>query len=78
MLSTNRETSTDTRAYPETAKDPWFAMHVKSNHEKAVCSYLAVKGFEVFLPICRTRNRWADRFKISGDPLIQRICLFAS
>jgi transcription antitermination factor NusG len=69
MLSTNRETSTDTRAFPETPKDPWFALRVKSNHEKAVCSYLAVKGFEVFLPICRTRNRWADRFKLVETPL---------
>jgi transcription antitermination factor NusG len=69
MLSTNRETSIDARAYPETAKDPWFAVRVKSNHEKAVCSYLAVKGFEVFLPVCRTRNRWADRFKLVETPL---------
>src|SRR5579863_1895934 len=69
MLSTNRETSIDARAYPETAKDPWFALRVKSNHEKAVCSHLAVKGFEVFLPICRTRNRWADRFKLVETPL---------
>jgi transcription antitermination factor NusG len=69
MLSTNRETSTDTRAHGETAKDPWFALRVKSNHEKAVCSYLAVKGFEVFLPVCRTRNRWADRFKLVETPL---------
>jgi len=69
MLSTNRETSIDARAYPETAKDPWFAVRVKSNHEKAVCSYLAVKGFEIFLPVCRTRNRWADRFKLVETPL---------
>jgi transcription antitermination factor NusG len=69
MLSTNRETSIDTRAVPETPKDPWFALRVKSNHEKAVCSYLAAKGFEVFLPICRTRNRWADRFKLVETPL---------
>ena len=69
MLSTNRETSIDARAHPETAKDPWFAVRVKSNHEKAVCSYLAVKGFEVFLPVCRTRNRWADRFKLVETPL---------
>lgn len=69
MLSTNRETSMDARAFPETPKDPWFALRVKSNHEKAVCSYLAVKGFEVFLPICRTRNRWADRFKLVETPL---------
>jgi transcription antitermination factor NusG len=68
MLSTNREISTDSRAH-ETLKDPWFALRVKSNHEKAVCSYLAVKGFEVFLPICRTRNRWADRFKLVETPL---------
>jgi transcription antitermination factor NusG len=59
----------DARAFPETAQDPWFALRVKSNHEKTVCSHLAVKGFEVFLPICRTRNRWADRFKLVETPL---------
>ncbi|MGA2879232.1 MAG: UpxY family transcription antiterminator [Bryobacteraceae bacterium] len=69
MLSTNRETSTESRAFPEAPKHPWFALRVKSNHEKAVCSSLAVKGFEVFLPICRTRNRWADRFKLVETPL---------
>ena len=71
MLSTNRETTTgiESRAFGETAKYPWFALRVKSNHEKAVCSYLTVKGFEVFLPVCRTRNRWADRFKLVETPL---------
>jgi transcription antitermination factor NusG len=70
MLSSNREISTGFEtAFPEAPKHPWFAIRVKSNHEKAVCSYLGVKGIEVFLPICRTRNRWADRFKLVETPL---------
>lgn len=52
-----------------TARFPWFAVRVKSNHEKAVCSHLDMKGFESFLPVRRTRNRWADRFKIVDTPL---------
>jgi transcription antitermination factor NusG len=71
MLSSNREISTRGEAmlFGELPAHPWFAIRVKSNHEKAVCSYLAVKGFEVFLPVCRTRNRWADRFKLVETPL---------
>jgi transcription antitermination factor NusG len=70
MFTSKREISTgEAMPFAETSKHPWFAIRVKSNHEKAVCSYLAVKGFEVFLPICRTRNRWADRFKLVETPL---------
>ncbi len=71
MLSSNRDIGAggEARAFPGPAQHPWFAVRVKSNHEKAVCSYLAVKGFEVFLPTCRTRNRWADRFKLVETPL---------
>ncbi len=70
MLTSNRDNSTgEAMPFPEASKHPWFAIRVKSNHEKAVCTYLAVKGFEVFLPICRTRNRWADRFKLVERPL---------
>jgi transcription antitermination factor NusG len=71
MLSSNRDMGPggETRGFQEAAEQPWFAIRVKSNHEKAVCSYLEVKGFEVFLPTCRTRNRWADRFKLVETPL---------
>lgn len=56
-------------AFQDPSRHPWFAVRVKSNHEKAVCSYLGVKGFEVFLPVRRTRNRWADRYKFVETPL---------
>jgi transcription antitermination factor NusG len=72
-LSSNREASSwiEPQEFSGSGGHPWFAIHVKSNHEKAVCLHLSVKGFEVFLPVCRTRNRWADRFKIVETPLFR-------
>jgi transcription antitermination factor NusG len=73
LLSSDREDAAwiEPEEFPEVSEQPWFAIHVKSNHEKAVCSQLAMKGFQVFLPVCRTRNRWADRFKIVETPLFR-------
>ena len=73
LLSSDREDVrwNEPAEFPEASEQPWFAIHVKSNHEKAVCSQLTMKGFHVFLPVCRTRNRWADRFKIVETPLFR-------
>ena len=73
LLSASHETAPwiEAQEFSEASEHPWFAIHVKSNHEKAVCSHLSMKGFEVFLPVCRTRNRWADRYKIVETPLFR-------
>jgi len=70
MLSSIPKMSTVSEATTlQETKNPWFAIRVKSNHEKSVCTHLAMRGFEVFLPVCRTRNRWADRYKLVEIPL---------
>jgi transcription antitermination factor NusG len=47
----------------------WYALRVKSRHEKSVTHLLRSKSFEVFLPLYRARQRWADRTKIVEFPL---------
>ena len=47
----------------------WHALYTRHQHEKSVADILHTKGFEVFLPVCRTRNRWADRYKLVEIPL---------
>lgn len=41
----------------------WFALQVRSRHEKIVAKALAAKGFDEFLPVRRSRHRWCDRYK---------------
>jgi transcription antitermination factor NusG len=48
---------------------PWFALHVRSRCEKAVAASLEYKGYEGFLPLYRSRNRWSDRMKDVSLPL---------
>jgi len=47
----------------------WFALHVQSRSEKKVAASLRAKGFEEFLPLYRSRNRWSDRVKDVDLPL---------
>lgn len=47
----------------------WFALHVKSRHEKQVSLALRNKGYDEFLPLYRSRNKWADRYKDVYLPL---------
>jgi transcription antitermination factor NusG len=48
---------------------PWFALHVRSRCEKVVAASLRSKGYEEFLPLYRSRNRWSDRVKDVDLPL---------
>jgi len=56
----------------------WYALYVRERYEKIVASSLASKGYEVFLPIYRSKRRWSDRSKIIEVPLFSRyvICKF--
>jgi transcription antitermination factor NusG len=47
----------------------WFALRVKSRHEKSVAAAARTKGFEEFLPLYRWRQTWSDRFKWVEMPL---------
>ena len=57
----------------------WFAVQVKTTHEKRVASLLDEKGFEFFLPLYRDRRRWSDRIKEMELPLFPGyiFCRFA-
>jgi transcription antitermination factor NusG len=48
---------------------PWFAVHVRSRHEKSVAHILSGKGVECFLPLCSGRRQWSDRVTQVDLPL---------
>jgi len=47
----------------------WYAFRVRSRHEKLVASSLRGKGYEQFLPLYRSKRKWADRSKTVEMPL---------
>ena len=47
----------------------WFALVVRSQHEKIVSSALQDKGYEEFLPLYTSKRRWSDRMKQLTLPL---------
>ena len=49
---------------------PWYALWVRSRHEKSVAEILDSKGFETFLPLHTSRRRWSDRIQEVELPLI--------
>ncbi len=57
----------ETRA--SSVKSAWFAIHVRTNHEKTVATMLAEKEFDRFLPLYRARRQWSDRVKRLELPL---------
>ena len=59
----------DAKLSVESGSLPWFALRIKSNFEKVSGQILEQKGYEVFLPTYRTRNRWSDRTKVIDRPL---------
>jgi transcriptional antiterminator NusG len=50
-------------------KAKWFALRVKSKHEKKAADLLEYSGFEAFLPLSRMRHRWSQRWKEVKLPL---------
>jgi transcription antitermination factor NusG len=42
---------------------PWYALTVKSRHERATARNLRSKGLEEFSPVYRARRLWCDRIK---------------
>ncbi len=47
----------------------WYALSVKHQHERAVESALAHKGFEALAPFSPMRRQWSDRVKHLNSPL---------
>jgi transcriptional antiterminator NusG len=42
---------------------PWFAVRVRSNHERIAAAHLRERGYEEFSPSWKTERRWSDRTK---------------
>ncbi len=51
------------------ARPQWYAIHTRSQHEKAVVSHLKREGIETFLPLVAEIHRWSDRCKVVEVPL---------
>lgn len=51
------------------AEPQWYAVHTRSQHEKAVVNQLERRGIETFLPLISEVHRWSDRRKIVQLPL---------
>jgi transcription antitermination factor NusG len=54
----------------ETYVWPWYALWVRSRQERPVAEILKGKGYEIFLPTCKSRRRWSDRYQEVELPLI--------
>lgn len=48
---------------------PWFALQIRSRYEKIAATLLHGKGYELFLPVYKSRRRWSDRIKELELPL---------
>ncbi len=53
----------------ECYKNNWYALYVRSRHEKSVHAQLTAKQHDAFLPLYPSRNKWADRWKTVSLPL---------
>lgn len=49
---------------------PWYAIYVKTHHEKLVAAGLRGKGYTEFLPLYRSRHKSSGRFKDVDLPLL--------
>lgn len=47
----------------------WYAIQVKARCEKQVAQTLENKGYEIFLPLQKSRRRWSDRYQEIAVPL---------
>ncbi len=48
----------------------WYAIYVKSRHEKKVAGLLEEKGIEAYVPLKKTLKQWSDRKKWVEEPVI--------
>lgn len=49
----------------------WYALSVRSRHEKKVDRQLQDKGIESYLPLRKIRREWSDRKKWVEEPLFR-------
>jgi transcription termination/antitermination protein NusG len=53
---------------------PWFAVQTRPKAEKTAALQPKVRGYEVFLPVYRSRNEWSDRIAEVDRPLFPGYC----
>ena len=49
----------------------WYAVYVRSRHEKKVHQLFQEQGLTSFLPLLETWKQWSDRKKKVSDPLFR-------
>jgi transcription antitermination factor NusG len=47
----------------------WFALQVRTKHERTVAKLLCAKEVETFLPVYTARRQWKDRIHEAEEPL---------
>jgi transcription antitermination factor NusG len=73
-LKTDHSSQIATHCLPITAhssQNKWFAIYVKSRHEKSVHSEFQQKGIESSLPLITVTRQWSDRRKKVEVPLFR-------
>jgi transcription antitermination factor NusG len=49
----------------------WYALRVRSRHEKKVAALLKQKDIEISLPLLQVTRQWSDRKKLIQEPLFR-------
>jgi transcription antitermination factor NusG len=62
-------TAMEFRSLENVTRPLWFAVAVKSRHEKAVGEALGMSDIEHFVPVYRERRAWSDRTKFAEVPM---------
>ena len=47
----------------------WYAVHIKSRHEKRVAAQFEEKRVQTFLPLLRQTHKWSDRKSVVEVPM---------
>ena len=70
LVPFNDPASSQLRADSNWELEPqWYAIHTRSQHERAVAFRLQSEGVTTFLPLLSEVHRWSDRRKIVEMPL---------
>ena len=67
LLGSLREAAAPTDQVAE--RTHWYALHTRSQHEKAVAARLEGQGFTTFLPLLNEVRRWSDRRQVVQVPV---------
>jgi transcription termination/antitermination protein NusG len=53
----------DPKMPPVFRNQPWYALRVRSNHERVAAMHLREQGYEEFCPAYKSERQWSDRKK---------------